>query len=288
MDQTSPWVQLEDGSMQPSAELAQAYRTNPEKFPHFIDDAVALSGKTREEVQAIIDNPYAMGGTFGMDKTLGGPVQTIMNPEIRRGLATAAGTVAEKLGFTDAGQSIKDYGQSIDPEFDTERTWADNVAEVVGQAAPAVGGAIVSGGVVPAAIVGAGISSLTFEDEDNLANLVNSLADGAVPDVLVVNPEDDRDTALAKSFSVNLLTDLATAGAANAVSKLYRLVKSVPNGFVDMKVLKELSDEAGVPLRDGPVGPKVTPEIAQSKKTPTADPAYQAGLSRRHGRYDSL
>jgi hypothetical protein len=270
MDQTSPWVPLEDGTMQPSAELAKAYRTNPENFPHFLDDAVALSGKTREEVQAIIDNPYADGNAFGLDKTVVGPVvQTVMFPDVRRGIATAAGTVAEKLGFTDAGQAIKDYGKNIDPEFDTERGFGDNLAEVAGQAAPAVGGAIATGGVVPAAIVGAGLSSLTFEDEDNLANVVNSLADGAVPDVLVVNPEDEKETALAKSFTVNLLTDLATAGAANAVGKLYKLVKSVPNGFVDMKVLRELSDEAGVPLRDGPVGPKVTPEIAQAKKSPT-------------------
>ncbi|ESZ33850.1 hypothetical protein [Mesorhizobium sp. L2C067A000] len=268
MDQTSPWVPQEDGTQLPSAQLAKAYRENPDQFPNFIDDAVALSGKTREEVQAIVDNPYAAGNTFG-GSVLGPIAKMVTMPDIRKGAAEAGAVAASKLGFDGAAQTMQDYSDSVNPEFSTEKEFGENIAEVAGQAAPAAGGALAAGGVVPAAIVGAGISTLTFSDEDNIQNLANDYVDGAVPDFLVVNPQDSQEAKTAKNFATNLIVDLATAGLSHAIGGVYRAVKGVPDGFVDMNSLKQIGDANGIPLRD-------TPASAETAQTVVKDVARKA------------
>jgi hypothetical protein len=115
MDQTSPWVPQEDGTQLPSAALAKAYRENPDQFPNFIDDAVALSGKTREEVQAIVDNPYAAGNTFG--GTVLGPVAKIATmPDVRKGLAEAGCRTRPPSSASKAPlQAMQGYADSGEP-----------------------------------------------------------------------------------------------------------------------------------------------------------------------------
>ncbi len=129
MDQTSPWVPQEDGTYLPSAELVKAVRENPDQYPNALDDFTALSGKSREEVQAILDNPLAAGGY--LSGPVVGPIAKVATfPDVRRGLAEAGGWAAKKLGFGDAGQAIQDYGQTLNPQFDTERAFGDKLAEI--------------------------------------------------------------------------------------------------------------------------------------------------------------
>ncbi|RWM84307.1 hypothetical protein [Mesorhizobium sp.] len=270
MDQTSSWVPQADGTYLPSAELVKAVRENPDQFPNALDDFTALSGKSREEVEAILNNPLGAGGTFG--GTVLGPVAKMVTmPDVRRGVAEAGGWAAKKLGFENAGQAMQDYGQTLNPEFDTERDLGENLAEVAGQAAPAAGAAIAAGGVVPAAVAGAGMATLTFSDEDNLANLANDFVDGAVPDFLVINEEDSNDVRAGKNFASNLIVDLATAGLIHGVAKVYRLVKSVPDGFVDMNSLKQIADENGVELKDTPGATETASDVIRAAGRQAAD-----------------
>ena len=270
MDQTSPWVPQEDGTYLPSAELVKAVRENPDQYPNALDDFTALSGKSREEVQAILDNPLAAGGY--LSGPVVGPIAKVATfPDVRRGLAEAGGWAAKKLGFGDAGQAIQDYGQTLNPQFDTERAFGDKLAEIGGQAAPAAAGAIAAGGVIPAAIVGAGISTLTFADEDNLANLANDYVDGLVPDLLVVKPEDDEGARAAKNMATNLIVDLAASGLARGIGAAYRLLKEIPDGFVDMNALKQIADDNGVPLRDTPSSPETAMNVIEQVAQKAAD-----------------
>ncbi|MBT1154419.1 hypothetical protein J1C56_02315 [Aminobacter anthyllidis] len=251
MEQTSPWVPQENGTYLPSADLVKAVRENPDQYPNAVDDFTALSGLPREEVEAIIRNPMGSGGMFD------NPVVNALTYNLKlgqaavRGVGEAAGWATKKLVSEDAGQFVQDaVGRAQNPVFDTERDVGEKIAEVAGQAAPAVAGGVAAGGVIAGGVVGAGISTLTFGDEDNVANLANDYADNWTPDILVIQDEDDADTRAFKNMASNLIVDLATAGLGHGIAKVYRLVKEVPSGFVDMNALKQMGDELGVNLRD--------------------------------------
>lgn len=284
MDQTSPWVPQEDGTQLPSAALAQAYRENPDQFPNFIDDAVALSGKTREEVEAIVNNPYAAGNMFG-GSILGPIAKVVTMPDVRKGLAQAGGFAASKLGFENAGQAMKDYADSVNPEFSTEKEFGEQAAEVAGQIAPTFAAGAAAGGVIAGGVAAAGVSTLTFSDEDNVANLANDYVDGAVPDFLVINEEDNADVRAGKNFASNLIVDLATAGLGHGIAKVYRIFKETPDGFVDMNALKQIADENGVPLRDTPANTETAMEVIKTAGRQAADevppPVESAALRKK-------
>lgn len=275
MDNNSPWVPQEDGTHLPSAELVKRVRENPDQFPNAVEDFTALSGLPREQVEAILANPMGAGGSMdnpfvkgALNAIPGGQVL----PDAWRGVTEAAGWVTKKLGAEETGESIQDFGeQTFNPEFDTERSVGENLAEVAGQAAPAVAGAAAAGGVLPAIAAGAGIAHLTFADEDNLLTLANDFVDGAVPDVLVVNPEDDADTSALKSIASNFIVDAAIGGLGAPIAKLYRIIKETPSGFVDMDTLKALSDETGVPLRDTPGSPEAANHVLRDVARKVAD-----------------
>lgn len=254
--ENTPWVPQQDGTYLPSAELIKAVRENPEKFPNAVEDFSILSGKSQEEVQAIIDNPHqTWTGWLTGGAAFGSSVRNVSE-----GLASAGAVVADKLGFDDAAETIRDIGAQIDPKFDTEKGVMESVEEVAGQAAPAVGAAIATGPLgVGGIIAGAGTASLTFEDQDNLIQMADELSGGYMPDFLVITEEDDIDTSALKGAAANLITDVALAGVGNGVAKLYRIFKEVPGGAADMDTLKKLADESGVELRV-----PATPEEAQS------------------------
>lgn len=251
--ENTPWVPQEDGTYLPSADLIQAVRDRPEDFPNAVEDFSVLSGKTREEIQAVLDNPARQSGFLPNLLKNSFVGQGI---DFQQGLLEAGATAADKLGFDGAAEAIQDFGDSLDPSLDTEKGVAETVAEVAGQAAPAVGGALATGGIVGGAVVGAGISSLSFEDEDNLIQMADEIIEGSMPDFLVITPEDDIDTSALKGLAANLITDLALLGAGHGVAKVYRLLKG---GTATADDLGRVAQESGVELR-----PVATPEEAHS------------------------
>jgi hypothetical protein len=131
----------------------------------------------------------------------------------------------------------------VNPEFATEKEFGEQAAEVAGQAAPAAGLAARCRRRGPC-----GHRRRRCLDPDvqrtrtASQNLANDYADGAVPDVLVVNPDDSQEAKTAKNFATNLIVDLATAGLSHGVgSRSTGLVKGVPDGFVDMNSLKQIA-----------------------------------------------
>lgn len=238
MAETSPWVPQEDGTTLPSAELVQAVRENPERFPNAVEDFTALSGLPREKVEAILANTWRPGGVSY-------ETGTHMRPwtAFAKGAGEAAGFAADHLLGEGSGDGIREATE-FDPAFDTEKGTAENLVAIGGQAAPAVAGGIAAGGVVAGGVVGAGISTLTFSDEDNVANLANDYLDGAVPDALVIQDGDDADTRAVKNMAANLIVDFAAAGFGHGIAKVYRVLRGAPEGA--QAQLQQIAAEAGV------------------------------------------
>lgn len=256
--ENSHWIPQENGTYLPSPDLINAIRANPERFPNAVDDIATLSGLSREQVEANLSNPALFNG--------------YQNPLSRftsgaaRGLVTGLGIAAEKLGnltgietLQDAGKGAQEFAeQNINPQFDTERGLSDTLGEVAGQTAPAIGATVAAAPAGVTAGVTAGIitSTMTFEDEDNLLNLANDYVDGAIPDFLVVQPDDDPHTSFLKALSANIITEFATLGLGKGVAKVYRAWKG---GNVDEATLKAIADEAGVDINSLPTA---TPQDA--------------------------
>lgn len=253
----SPWVPQEDGTFQPSAELLEAIRANPEKFPNAVEDIAAISGKSREEAQAIIHNPMRSGSGSLASYVAPMLATSYLTDAVRegaKGVSIGLKKVGEVTGIDTlkgAGEWVEEQANTLfDPAMDTERGVGEKIAGVVGQATPAVAAGVMTGGA-GGILAGAAVTSLTFEDEDNLIQLADEWTGGAMPDFLVINDEDTPETSLVKGFAANLITDALLAAPVLGV-KLYQYLKSVPTEFVDMNTLKQLSDEVGVPLREGP------------------------------------
>lgn len=213
------WIKQTDGTFLPSAELMERVRSNPQQYPDAAADFAQITGKSVEEVQAIIDNP----GSSGFFGTITGTAT-----DVGQGAINATATLAENLLpesiLGEGGQAMRDFSQSLDPKFDTEKGVVETIAEGAGQALPAIAATIGTGGW-GGILVGAGVSTLTWEDEDNLANALNEVAPDFVPEMLVVQPEDDEATRTAKAFVVNAVTDAAFLGTFNIAGKAIRAFK---------------------------------------------------------------
>lgn len=264
MPENQSWVPQEDGTYQPSEALLTAIRETPERFPHAVEDIAALSGKTHDEVQAIIDNPYEKSVILGA--TVGSVV------DVGQGLATGAGIAAEKLGagaeslgmegvgdyLKETGEGIKESAESWDPKFDTEKGLVESGLEGLGQAAPAIAGAVAAapvsmgavGALAAGSVAGAGIGYFTFENEDNLIQLADEVTGGAMPDFLVIDPSDDEASKHMKGMASMLLSELAMAGAFAGVGKIYKAWKG-GGAEAAAKAAQEAAAEEGIQVTLG-------------------------------------
>lgn len=213
------WEPQKDGSFLPSADLMARVRANPQQYPDAVSDFSKITGKTEDEVQAIIDNP----GSSGFWGTIGG-----VAVDVGQGAIAATATAAENLvpeeTLGDGAKDLRSYGESLDPKFETEKGVGEALAEGAGQALPVVAATIGTGGWA-GVLVGAGVATLTFEDDQNLANVMQEVAPDVTPDILVVNPEDDEFTATSKALVTNILTDAVFMGAFGVAGKAVKALQ---------------------------------------------------------------
>ncbi|WP_349434252.1 hypothetical protein [Pararhizobium sp. A13] len=234
------WEPQKDGSFLPSADLMARVRANPQQYPDAVSDFAKITGKTEDEVQAIIDNP----GSSGFWGTIGG---TVVN--VGQGAIAATAVAAENLipqeTLGDGAKDLRSYGESLDPKFDTEKGLGETLAEGAGQALPVVAATIGTGGWA-GILAGAGVATLTFEDDQNLANVMQEIAPEATPDILVVNPEDDEFTKTSKALVTNILTDAVFAGAFGVAAKA---IKALQRG-APVEEIAAIAKEADGALSD--------------------------------------
>jgi len=213
------WTQQKDGTFLPSADLMARVRANPQQYPDAVSDFSKITGKSEEEVQAIFDNP----GSSGFWGTIGGTAV-----DVAQGAVKATAIAAENLVPEDyLGSAAKDmaaWGESLDPKFDTEKGVVETLAEGVGQALPVIGATVGTGGW-GSLLVGAGVATLTFEDDQNLANVMQEIAPDVTPDILVVQPGDDELTATSKALMTNIITDAVFMGTFSVAAKAIRAFK---------------------------------------------------------------
>ncbi len=209
----SSWEPQKDGTYLPSAELMERVRSNPQQYPNAASDFAKITGKTEQEVQDIIDNP----GSSGFFGTIAGTAV-----DVGQGALNATAILGENLlpesVIGEGGQDLRDFSQGLDPKFESEKGLGETLAEGVGQAAPVVAATIGTGGWA-GVVAGAGVATLTFADDQNLANVMEEIAPGVTPDILVVNPEDDEFTATSKALVTNIITDAAFMGAFGLAAK---------------------------------------------------------------------
>jgi hypothetical protein len=195
-------------------------RANPQQFPDAATDFAKLSGKTPEEVQAIIDNP----GSSGFWGTIGGSAIDVGQGLMEAGAIAAENLIpAETLG--EGANMVRDFSQRLDPKFESEKSFTEGALETVGQAIPAVAVTIGTGGWAGIAL-GAGMSTLTMADDENFTNAMNEIAPGITPDILVVNPDDDEFTKTSKALVTNVVIDGMMLGASSVVGKALKALKS--------------------------------------------------------------
>ncbi|KQR67864.1 hypothetical protein [Rhizobium sp. Leaf341] len=234
------WEPQKDGTFLPSAELMERVRANPQKYPNAVADFSKITGKTEEEVQAIFDNP----GSSGFWGTIAGTAVDVGQGAIKATAVAAENLVPEEY-LGDTGKDIAAYGESLDPKFETEKSVGESLAEGVGQALPVVGATVGTGGWA-GLLAGAGVATLTFEDEQNLANTLEEVAPGVTPDILVVKPEDDELTATSKALVTNILTDAVFMGATHVVGKA---IRALSRGATPEEI-KVLAKEAEAAIAD--------------------------------------
>jgi len=260
---SSPWVPQEDGTTLPSPELLSAVRSNPAKYPNAVEDFATLSGKSTDEVQAIINNNAGIG------------------TDLAQGLITGAGIATEKVGqlagyagldgveetLKSGGGSIKDFSDSLDPKFaNEEKGLGETITEGIGQAVPVIGAAftgVAGSGLLAGAAVASVAGFFTFEDEDNLVEVANDLADGLVPDFLIIDPKNDSEGVQSvKGMANNLISEFALAGLGNVALRVYKAMKSAKTPEAAKEALETIAEEADVSIKD--VTPGDTETAAQS------------------------
>lgn len=201
----SDWEQQQDGTLLPSAELVDHIRTNRAQYPNAVSDFAKITGKSEQEVQSIFDNSgsyFGFAGSFTTDVIQGG----------LDAAATAAENLipAETLG--DGGKMIRDFSQSLDPKFETQKGIVENLSEGLGMAVPAIAATIGTGGWAGVAI-GAGVSTITMADSDNIGNAMEQVAPGITPDILVINEGDSEAVKTMKTLASNTVIDAISLGA---------------------------------------------------------------------------
>jgi hypothetical protein len=231
------WEQQQDGTFLPSADLVARVRANRAQYPDAVSDFAKITGKSHEEVQSILDNP----GSSGFLGTIAGAATDVGQGLLDASAVTLENLVPESI-LGSGGQAIRDFSKSLDPKFDTEKGVVEHLTEGVGQALPTVAATIGTGGFA-GLLLGAGVSTLTFADEDNFANAMNEIAPGVTPDILVVNPEDDEGTATAKALVTNIVTDALFMGTFQVAGKaLSALKRGAP--VEEIKAIAKESAEA--------------------------------------------
>ena len=288
MTDNTHWVPQEDGTHLPSAELVEAVRANPEQFPNAAEDFAALSGKSKEEVQAILDYQ-----SFGEQlPVIGHVADAAIN--VAQGAREAGNVLADKvadgaeyLGAGDYANNVRERVQvqrdsdvSIDPKFDTERGVGEVLTEGLGQAAPAMVAATAAPGFLTGAAVGGTAAYLTFEDEDNLVQMADEVSGGAMPDFLVIEETDAPEVRNLKGLAGHLISDFAMAGAGQLIGRVWKAFKG-GNPQVIQETLEATAKEAGVEITGDAVdsiagaskGQKSISEVAQTIVSPKKDAA---------------
>ncbi|WP_319413860.1 hypothetical protein [uncultured Cohaesibacter sp.] len=220
----SPWVPQPDGTFLPSKALVEKVRANRQEFPDAVQDFSIMSGKSEDEVRYILDNEMRSGDVWDY-----------MVPDVAegfgRGVMDAAGWAVENggdlLGIEGAGETA-DWIRR-DGVFETEKGTGEKIAEVIGQAAPAVAAGIASGGAGGVAgfltelAVGGAVSTATFDPkEQTVIDLIDEhVADlGSLQSVLAISESDSTATALTKQFVAGALVEAAASGAFKALGKI--------------------------------------------------------------------
>jgi hypothetical protein len=254
--QPSAFQQQKDGGFLPSPELMERIRSNPEQYPDAANDFSVLSGGTHtpEQVQDIIDNPMGAGGIG--DHFIPGADELVI--DAAQGTLTGIGVASDKL-FGAGGDTLRRAANWLDPKFETEKGIVETVAEIGGQAIPAIAATVGTGGVAAGVIAGAGAATLTFEDETNLANALQEVAPGITPDILVIGEDDSQEIATLKHFTTNLLIDAAFVGLGSVAGKLIRKLSK----GVTPEEASALVKEASKALPAAPAA-KVEPEIYEA------------------------
>jgi hypothetical protein len=271
------WEPQEDGTFLPSAALVEKIRANPQEFPNAAKDLSVMSGKSEEEVQAILDNQQRAGGTFDRSGLFNAP-QRMIGAAIE-GLGQAAGWATQNTAELAGGEDAKEIGDAIksatnfDPSFETEEGTAENVAEFAGQVAPAVVAGVATGGAglvgfLTGAAAGGAVGTATFNPrEKTLVDLIDEYVPlGPVQDALQINPEDSTGTAMLKQFAAGGLVEAAAGGAIKVVGKIGA---AITKGNLEEAV--KIAEDAGIKV-DGvdegveAAAPKVTPKEAEAEK----------------------
>jgi hypothetical protein len=203
--------QQPDGTFLPTADLMDRVRAKPEQYPDAVSDFSRMSGKTPEEVQAILDNQGSYFGAVGnrvTDLVQGGS----------EAVAIAAENLLPESVLGEGATAIRDFSEGLDPKFDTEKGMVENITEGVGQALPAVAATIGTGGLAGVAI-GAGVSTLTFDSDETLAATLEEVAPGITPDILVPQEGDSEEVKFYRALAANAVTDAISLGAFNVAGK---------------------------------------------------------------------
>jgi len=233
----SNWEPQKDGTFLPSADLMARVRANPQQYPDAVSDFAKITGKSEQEVQDIIDNP----GSSGFFGTLGGIGVDIGQGAVKSAAVAAENLIPESILGEGTGQEMRDFAQSMDPKFESEKSVGEVIAEGAGQALPTIAATIGTGGW-GGVLIGAGVATLTFEDEENLANVMEEVAPGITPDILVVQPDDDEFTSKSKALVTNILTDAAFMGTFSIAGKAIKaLARGAP--VEEIEVIAKEADE---------------------------------------------
>ncbi|MBO6813572.1 MAG: hypothetical protein JJ891_01845 [Rhizobiaceae bacterium] len=164
-------------------------------------------------------------------------------------------------------EASREKNAQIDPKFDTEVGVGEALTEGLGQAAPAIGATLATGGgMLAAGAVGAGVSYVTFEDEDNLVQLTNDISGGSMPDFLIIRSEDNHETKRIKGLAGHLISEFAMIGAGKLVAKVYHAIKGGDAATIQ-DALEATSKEAGIPLKDIQVNPELSVRTGRERLT---------------------
>lgn len=214
--------QQPDGSYLPTAALMDRVRANPEAFPDAATDFARMSGKSVAEVQSILENHGSYFGAVGDRVT-----------DLVQGGSEAVAIAAENLlpdsVLGEGAASIREFSEGLDPKFETEKGIVENLTEGVGQAVPAIAATIGTGGWAGLAI-GAGVSTLTFDNEETLAATMEEIAPGITPDILVPQEGDSEEVKTLKALAANTVTDALAMGAFNVAGKALKGLKGSLSG----------------------------------------------------------
>lgn len=273
----SNFIPQENGGVLPSSELMERVRANPKDYPHAAQDFSDLSkGQyTPEQIQDIIDNPFAKGSPT--EPLITGADEILV--DAAQGALTGLGVAARKTGeFFDVdlgvSEALEDAAQFLDPKLETEKSTGESLTEGAGQAVPAIGTAAgafaATGGAIAPVLVGAAASTATFENDENLINVMEEFFPEYTPDQLVVQEDDTEGIATLKHFTANLMTDASIPVIGRVLGKALKILKG-GDPKQAIALLEEVADDADVlaQLDDDIAQIFASPAVVEAQKVPT-------------------